>query len=107
MAIAWIYRDDYERAGLQMLPVVDPSGRRAGRCAVVGAVLTLIVGVMPFGWSAPTFYLVAATVFGSIQLLFAMRFALRLDELSARNLMRFSLIYLPAMLACFASAACM
>ncbi len=31
MAIAWLYRRDYAAAGLQMLPVVDPSGRRAGR----------------------------------------------------------------------------
>src|SRR4029079_4334804 len=35
MAIAWIYRRQYASAGLQMLPVVDPTGRRAGAQAVV------------------------------------------------------------------------
>ena len=37
MAIAWMYRDDYGKAGFPMLPVVDPDGRRAGRQAVIYA----------------------------------------------------------------------
>src|SRR5206468_9592265 len=37
MAIAWMYRDDYGKAGFPMLPVVDPVGRRAGRQAVLYA----------------------------------------------------------------------
>ena len=34
MAIAWLYRDDYARAGFPMLPVIEPDGRRTGRQAV-------------------------------------------------------------------------
>ena len=37
MAIAWLYRDDYGKAGFPMLPVIDPEGRRAGRQAVYWA----------------------------------------------------------------------
>src|SRR5207249_2727449 len=42
LAIAWIYRDDYARAGLLMVPVVDPRGRRTGR-EMVGFCLALLM----------------------------------------------------------------
>ena len=99
MAIAWIYRQQYAAAGLRMLPVVDPSGRRAGAQAVVSALALVPVSLLPavlglaggvyFGW---------ALVLGVGQLLCAMVFLLRLDELSARRLLRASLVYLPAVL---------
>ena len=38
MAIAWLYRDDYGKAGFPMLPVIEPDGRRTGRQAVMYAV---------------------------------------------------------------------
>ncbi len=47
MAIAWIYRHQYAAAGLQMLPVVDPSGRRAGAQAVVSALALVPVSLIP------------------------------------------------------------
>src|SRR5438067_11606653 len=47
MAIAWMYRDDYRRAGFPMLPVVEPDGRRAGRHALVFAALLLPVTLLP------------------------------------------------------------
>ena len=37
MAIAWLYRDDYGKAGFPMLPVLEPDGRRTGRQAVLYA----------------------------------------------------------------------
>ncbi len=45
MAIAWIYRDEYARAGFQMLPVLDPEGRRTGRQALGYAMALLLVSV--------------------------------------------------------------
>jgi heme o synthase len=99
MAIAWIYRHQYAAAGLQMLPVVDPSGRRAGAQAVVSALALVPVSLIPavlelaggvyFGW---------VLLLGLGQLACAVLFLLKLDEISARRLLRASLIYLPAVL---------
>jgi protoheme IX farnesyltransferase len=47
MAIAWIYRRQYRAAGLKMLTVVDPSGRRAGVQAVVAALALLPISFLP------------------------------------------------------------
>ena len=47
MAIAWLYRDDYARAGQRMLTVVDPTGLRAGAQAVVGALALIPVSLVP------------------------------------------------------------
>src|SRR5204863_369928 len=47
MAIAWMYRDDYAKAGFPMLPVIDPAGRRAARQAVVYAAALIAVSAVP------------------------------------------------------------
>ena len=47
MAIAWLYRQQYGAAGMQMLTVVDPTGRRAGVQAVVAAFSVLMVSLVP------------------------------------------------------------
>ena len=46
MAIAWMYRDDYAKAGFPMLPVIEPDGRRAGRQAVVYAAALLVASTL-------------------------------------------------------------
>ena len=100
MSIAWLYRDQYKKAGLKMAPVVDPSGRKARRLAVITALLLLPVSLLPaliepvFG---PLFF-VAAGCMGLVQLGSAIQFARRLDNASARRLMRVSVIYLPLIL---------
>lgn len=100
MAIAWMYRHQYARAGLKMLPVVDPSGRRAAVQAVLSASallpVTLLMGVENF---AGLGYFAWAWVLGCAQLACAVWFAMRLNESSARLLLRASLIYLPSLLA--------
>lgn len=102
MAIAWIYRKQYDRAGLQMLTVVDPSGRRAGIQAVLAALALLPISFIPalvsVGYGSPI-YLIAAFVLGGGQLWYAIRFFVRRDEQSARWLLRASLVYLPALFA--------
>lgn len=99
MAIAWIYRKQYERAGLKMLTVVDPSGRRAGVQAVVCALALLPVSFVP-GLLAPgaAIFVVVAFVLGVAQLACAVWFLVATDERAARRLLRASLIYLPALL---------
>jgi protoheme IX farnesyltransferase len=102
MAIAWLYRHDYAMAGHRMLTVVDPSGIRAGVQAISGAVLlipvSLIPAVQPTSGS-PMVYALWATALGAVQLALAIRFALNRDEVSARLLLRVTLIYLPAWMA--------
>jgi protoheme IX farnesyltransferase len=102
MAIAWLYRAQYAAADLKMLPVVDPSGGRTARQAVLGAAAVWAASLVPaVQWisadRAPL-YLVGATVLGLAQLALAVRFGRRLDETSARALLRASLVYLPALL---------
>ncbi len=99
MAIAWIYRQQYGQAGLQMLTVVDGSGRRAGRQAVIGAWLQLPVSLVPaFLLPVGPTYMIAAIVLGIGQLICAWGFWQWRNDLWARRLLRASLIYLPAVL---------
>jgi len=102
MAIAWIYRLDYAKAGHQMLPVVDRTGMRSGALAVVGALLlvpvSLIPAVLPTSGS-PLVYFVWTFCLGVIQFGLAVRFALQRDDQSARWLLRATLVYLPVWMA--------
>jgi protoheme IX farnesyltransferase len=76
LAIAWIYRDEYARAGFKMLPVVDPEGRRTGRQAVYFALALLLVSLFPYVLKlAGPIYLSGALVLGLTFLWFAIQFA--------------------------------
>lgn len=99
MAIAWIYRHQYAAAGLQMLPVVDPTGRRAGAQAVVSALVLVPVSLLPAVLhAAGGVYFAWALMLSVAQLACAVAFLVRMNESSARSLLRASLIYLPAVL---------
>ena len=99
MAIAWIYRRQYSKAGLKMLTVVDPSGRWAGVQAVVAALALLPISLLPAALGpAAAVYSVAALLLGTGQLICAVLFCARLDEKTARLLLRASLVYLPTLL---------
>jgi protoheme IX farnesyltransferase len=99
MAIAWIYRRQYGRAGLRMITVVDPSGRRAGVQAVLAALALLPVSFLPgLVTPAAAAYIAGAFLLGSVQLVCAMLFLFQQGESSARRLLNVSLIYLPALL---------
>ena len=84
MAIAWMYRDDYAQAGFPMLPVIDPTGRRAGRQAVMYAAALLPMSAVPalVGLSGNV-YLAVALVLGTVLCWLAVRFAV-----GARRTMR-------------------
>lgn len=98
-AIAWIYRDDYRRAGFPMLPVVDRDGRRTGRQAVLLCSALIPLSVAPW-WLGLTgnWYLVGALLLGATFLAFAIRFARCTVRLTARRLMLVSIAYLPLLL---------
>ncbi len=96
MAIAWLCRDDYAKAGFPMLPVIDPEGRRAGRQAVVYAALLVPVSIVPalVGVSG-TLYVAFALMSGIALLWLAIRFASTRDDAAARSLFFGSITYLP------------
>jgi protoheme IX farnesyltransferase len=96
MAIAWLYRDDYGKAGFPMLPVVDPEGRRAGRQAVWYAAALVPVSVVPASIGlAGSIYFAAALVLSIALLVLAVRFASTRSDASARALFLGSISYLP------------
>ena len=76
LAIAWMYRDDYARAGMPLLPVIEPDGRSTGRQAVLYAAAMIPVSLLPtaVGLAGPR-YLAAALVLGAIVLWLAFEFA--------------------------------
>lgn len=99
LAIAWLYREDYARAGFKMLPVIDPTGSRTGRGAVSHTLGLLAISLFPFLYRmAGGWYLGAALVLGAGFLFCAIRFASRLDRGSARTLFFASILYLPLLL---------
>jgi protoheme IX farnesyltransferase len=99
MAIAWMYREQYARAGLQMMTVTDPSGMRAGRQAVIAALALIPVSLLPslLGFAGIGYFAWAALL-GIAQAVCAALFWRRLDQAGARLLLRASLVYLPAVL---------
>jgi protoheme IX farnesyltransferase len=99
MAIAWLYRDQYGAAGLQMLSVVDPTGRRAGAQAIVAALVLIPVSLVPcLLQPAPELYFACALLLGLGQLACAAGFFWSLGDVSARRLLLASLVYLPAVM---------
>jgi len=99
MAIAWIYRDEYARAGFKMLPAVDRQGCRTGRQALGYTIALLVAGVCPFLLKlAGPIYLACALVLGLSFVWFAFRFRRELSLVSARQLFYLSLIHLPLLM---------
>lgn len=97
MAIAWLYRIEYARAGQKMLTVVDPTGLRAGGQAVVGALalipVSLVLAMSPDAGS-PAIYIIWTLVLGLMQVAAAVMFLIYPEDRSARRLLRASLVYL-------------
>jgi protoheme IX farnesyltransferase len=96
MAIAWLYREDYGKAGFPMLPVIEPDGRRTGRQAVLYAAALVPVSLIPtiVGLSGAA-YAAVAVVLGAALLALAAGFAATRSEQSARRLFLASIAYLP------------
>jgi protoheme IX farnesyltransferase len=95
-AIAWMYKDDYARAGIRMLPVVEPDGVSTSRHILAFALLLLPVSLLP-GFLNMTghWYLAAALVLGAFFLRAAVRVARDRTLPNARLVLRASVIYLP------------
>lgn len=103
LAIASVYRRDYARAGLKMLPVIEPDGKSTGRQVVMNCVALLAVGLLPavVGMTGPL-YFTGALILGLGLTGFGLRLARAHSLASARRLVFASLVYLPSLFALMA-----
>ncbi len=101
LAIGWIYRDDYERAGLKMLPSFSDNGVRTGWVALSYALAFVPVSCLPriAGLAGPG-YMSAALILSLGYLWLTIRFVMKRTNGRARQLMVGSLICLPVLLLC-------
>jgi protoheme IX farnesyltransferase len=100
LALSWIYRDEYARAGLQMLSVQDPDGRATFRQAALHAAALVPISLAPavVGMGGPLYFVGAALLSGGY-LWASVRAAQSTSHGAARRLFAASLIYLPSVLA--------
>jgi len=96
LAIAWMYREDYSRAGILMLPVVEPNGRLTAQQIVVYTVMLIPVSLLPtvLGMSGRV-YFYGAIVLGLLFLYSSIRAAFSMSRQQARRLLLASVLYLP------------
>lgn len=99
-AIAWMYRDEYAKAGIKMLPVVDPDGKITARQIVMFSFMMASVSFAPFflgfaGW----IYLIAASVLGVWFMFESIRTARTKSVAFSRRLLMVSVLYLPLIFA--------
>ncbi len=96
LAIAWMYREDYSRAGILMLPVVEPEGRVTAQQIVVYTIMLIPVSLLPavLGMSGKV-YLYGAIILGLAFLYSSILAAFSLSRQQARRLLLASVLYLP------------
>jgi protoheme IX farnesyltransferase len=103
LAIGWLYREDYARAGFQLLPVLDPQGKSTGRQIVSNCLALLAVGLIPtlIGFTG-MIYFFSALALGTMFLWYGVALARSCSREAARRLLFASLVYLPVLLAVMA-----
>jgi protoheme IX farnesyltransferase len=99
-AIAWMYRDDYARGGIRMLPVIQPDGESTARRIMAFSVLLIPISLLPrlLGMAGSP-YVVTAVVAGLVLLYFGLRLGRERTRASARHVLLASVLYLPALFA--------
>ena len=99
LAIAWLYRDDYANAGIPLLPVLEPDGRRTGQQALLYSAALWPVSLLPAAVGlAGIAYIIVATALGLLFVWLSLRFARERSMATARALFLFSITYLPLLL---------
>jgi protoheme IX farnesyltransferase len=96
LAIAWMYRDDYARAGIRMLPVVEPDGKSTARQMILYATTLIPISLLPvmLGMSGQI-YMFGALLLGLWFLYTGVRVAFDRTNVRARHVLLASVIYLP------------
>jgi protoheme IX farnesyltransferase len=96
LAIAWMYRDEYARAGMPLLPVIEPDGRSTGRQAVIYTAALIPLSMLPTGVGlASPWYMVGALTLGAILMVMSLEFSAKRNIDTARRLFFGSILYLP------------
>jgi protoheme IX farnesyltransferase len=99
LAIAWLHREDYARAGFRMLPAMDRGGLRTGRYMVLYCLALIPASWLPaLAGELGTTYLAGALVLGISFFLCALGFLRSPSTTRARRVLRGSLFYLPVLL---------
>lgn len=97
-AIAWMYREDYQRAGIRMLPVVEPDGASTARQILIASVVLIPVSLLPAYLSmAGVWYSIGAVAMGLFFLHAGFRVARERTILRARGVLLASVVYLPVL----------
>jgi len=98
LAIAWMYREEYARAGIKMLPVVEPSGKLTARQIVLFTVMLVPVSLAPFflGMTGVV-YLIGAILLGGWFLAASVKAARSKSDGDAKSLLLASVVYLPVL----------
>jgi protoheme IX farnesyltransferase len=95
-AIAWMYREDYERAGIRMLPVVEPDGESTARRMVICSLALIPVSLLPAFWQMTgNIYMIGAALAGAMFLYYSWRVFGDRTRVRARGVLLASVIYLP------------
>lgn len=96
LAIAWMYKEDYARAGIVMLPVIEPEGRLTAQQIVVNTLMLLPVSLIPtlLGISGSV-YFIGAIILGLLFLYTSITCAVSKTRQQARRLLLASVVYLP------------
>jgi len=95
-SIAWLYREDYARAGIRMLPVVEPDGRSTARQILIASLLLIPASLLPVAFSmAARWYMIAALLLGLGFLHAGWRLASGRTPAQARAVLMASVVYLP------------
>src|SRR5262249_24008096 len=98
-AIAWMYREDYSRAGFRMISSDDRSGERSASQSVFFSILLMVIAGLPaFLGIANVIYLITELVLGGFFIAVAMRFLRVRTPAAARSLFVASIVYLPLLL---------
>jgi protoheme IX farnesyltransferase len=99
LSIAWLYREDYERGGFPMLPVIDKEGRQTSRQILLETLALLCITLLPVTLRVfEPVYLIGAFLLGSVFFYMGVRLARTKSLCSARRLLLTSVVYLPCLL---------
>ena len=96
LAIAWLYREEYAKAGILMLPVIEPAGHMTARQIVLFTIMLVPVSLAPFFFHVSGFiFVIGAVVLGLWFLWVSIQAAITKTDQRARRLLLVSVIYLP------------
>jgi protoheme IX farnesyltransferase len=97
-AIAWMYKDDYARAGIRMLPVVEPDGKSTAGRILLYSIALIPISLMPkFFAMAGNVYLYGAIALGLAFLYYGLRIRWDRTRQQARRVLLASVVYLPVL----------